>query len=148
MNEPEISKLPEVNREIRDPDNWEKHRREVRMQIMLPLAIGVFITILLAVLVTMGSFAQVSQWADVAVIWLAVPALFATLIIFVILAAFAYGMWMFLKVLPGYMAQIQDFFKLVNARISGITDKLVEPFLGYEGNKSSWRAMFKSFTRK
>lgn len=130
------------------PDNWAKHRREVRLQIMLPLVIGCIVFLGLAILVAAGSFAQVSQWADVAVIWLAGPLMIVTLLFLVMLGGLVYGLARLLMVLPGLMTRAQVFFKQLNQGLSGFMNKLVEPFLRYEGKKAYWGSIKSSIRRK
>lgn len=140
--------LPDKQPTQRKPDNWSKHRHEVRLQIMLPLVIAVIIFLILAVLVGVGSYAQVSQWADVATIWLAGPMLIVSLLFLVMLGGLVYGLARLLVLLPGFMARAQDFFKQLNQGLTGVMDKLVEPFLRFEGKKASWGALTNKIRRK
>jgi len=148
MSKDESSIAPDSQLIQRKPDNWAKHRHEVRVQIMLPLVIGLIIFIILAVLVGFGSYAQVSQWADVAVIWLVGPMLIVTLLFLVILGGLAYGLIRLLVLLPGLMSKAQDFFKRINQGLTGFMDKLVEPFLRYEGKKAYWGSLTNKIRRR
>ena len=132
----------------RNQVTWEKHRRDVRLQIILPLVIGILLVLVLAVLVTLGSTAQVSQWADVSLIWIIAPMLVVALIFLAILGGMAYGLAKLLQVLPFYTRQVQDFFLLVRDRASDVTAKMVAPILNYESKKASQRALWRNLRRK
>ena len=132
----------------RNQVTWEKHRRDVRLQIILPLVIGILLVFVLAVLVTLGSTAQVSQWADVSLIWIIAPMLVVALIFLAILGGIAYGLAKLLQVLPFYTRQVQDFFLLVRDRASDVTAKMVAPILNYESKKASQRALWRNLRRK
>lgn len=132
----------------RNQVTWEKHRRDVRLQIILPLVIGILLVVVLAVLVTLGSTAQVSQWADVSLIWIIAPMLVVALIFLAILGGMAYGLAKLLQVLPFYTRQVQDFFLLVRDRASDVTAKMVAPILNYESKKASQRALWRNLRRK
>jgi len=132
----------------RNQVTWEKHRRDVRLQIIFPLVIGILLVVVLAVLVTLGSTAQVSQWADVSLIWIIAPMLVVALIFLAILGGMAYGLAKLLQVLPFYTRQVQDFFLLVRDRASDVTEKMVAPILNYESKKASQRALWRNLRRK
>lgn len=132
----------------RNQVTWQKHRREVRLQIILPLVIGIILVLALGVLVVLSSNAAVSQGADVALIWLLAPMLPVTLIFLAALSAIVYGLASLLKVLPFYTRQVQDFFLLAQDRVSDVTDKLVAPILSYESKKSSSRSLWRNLIRK
>lgn len=132
----------------RNQVTWEKHRREVRLQIILPLVIGILLVFVLAVLVALGTSAQISQWADVSLIWIIAPMLVVALIFLAILGGIAYGLARLLKVLPFYTRQVQDFLLQVRDRVSDVTNKLVEPILSYESKKASQRSLWRNLRRK
>ena len=148
MNEEEYIPSPPPTPKERNEITWEKYRREVRLQIYLPLGIAIFIVLILAALVTTGSFAEVSQWADVATIWLVAPMLIVTLIFLALFIAVAYGLAKLLQVLPFYTKLVQDFFVLVRDQVASLSDKMVAPILGIESQRASWRSLRKKISRK
>jgi hypothetical protein len=135
------STIPEPN-----PITRERHRREVLLQITLPLGIGVLLILILMLGVIWAGangVGSVSQWADVALIWLILQALVIGLVFLVMLAGMAYAVTMLLGVLPGYARKVQDFFLLVSVRVRQGSDTAVEPFLRYYSFKASIRALFR-----
>ena len=149
MNENEYPPPPLPKPMERNPVTWEKHRREVRRQIALPLVLGSIIVLTLAVLVpVLGTNPEVSQWANVSLIWLITPILLFSLVGLIILIAIVYGLFRLLKVLPYYTRTVQDYFNYVKDWIAVMNNKLVAPILGFESGKSSLRALRRNLTGK
>jgi hypothetical protein len=131
----------------RRPIAWQKHRHDVRMQIILPITIGIIIVLALSILVVLGSNAQVSQGADVALIWLIVPMLVVTLLFLIILGGLVYGVTKLLIATPGFMRRVQDYSIIAQYRISEFTDKLVSPMLKIKTKKASWGTLLRNIKR-
>lgn len=113
----------------RNPVTHQKHRREVFLQITLPLVIGILILIFLVVMTGMAAAEPVRRWSDISLIWLTTYRLLIGLINLILLAGLAYGLTRLVSVLPIYARQVQDFFVLVGRRVALIMDQLVEPML-------------------
>ena len=114
-----------------NPKTQQAHRREVLLQITLPLVIGVVLVLLLAILtvVTATGGGSVAQAADASLIFLIIPLMLFTLIFTIIFGALAYGIIKLNEVLPIYTRQAQDAFKLVRQQVQMGSDKAVEPIL-------------------
>jgi predicted membrane protein len=112
-----------------NPKTQQAHRREVLLQITLPLIIGLVLVLLLAILtvVTATSGGSVAQAADASLIFLIIPLMFVTLIFTIIFGALAYGIIKLNEVLPIYTKQAQDVFELVRQQVRMGSDKAVEP---------------------
>lgn len=149
MNESEYPSPPPPQPMERNPVTWKKHRREVRRQITFPLVLGFIIVLTLAVLVpVLGTNPEVSQWANVSLIWLITPILLFSLVGLIILIAIVYGLFRLLKVLPYYTRTIQGYFNYVRDWITVMNNKLVAPILGFESRKSSLRALRRNLKGK
>jgi hypothetical protein len=142
MSENEIPPVPEPRPLERNQVTWAMHRREVLRQITIPLVLTLLVVIACGVLVTvMGTNENVSQWADVSLIWLIMPQIFVSLIVLIILAAMVYGLYRLLKVLPFYTKIVQDYFILFRDQVAVLGDTLVEPFLAVKSKNASWRSL-------
>jgi len=148
MEQYQLQAVNKPTETVRKPISWEKHRHEVRLQIILPLVIGVVILLALSVLVVLGSNAQVSQGADVALIWLIVPMLFLTLLLIIIISALIYGLAKLLLVTPGAMRKLQDYSIIIQYRVSGATTKLVSPVIKIKSTNASLGALIGNIKRK
>lgn len=126
----------------RNPDTWAKHKREYWLQIMLPLIISLLVVLIFAVLViVVGTNGEVSQWANVSLIWLIAPMLFFSLIGLALLIGLAYGIFRLLQVLPFYTSRLQDFLQRVNQQVSQVCDRLVEPVIKVKKRSASIKAL-------
>jgi hypothetical protein len=127
MNEKTKFVLPE-----RNPKTHAAHRKEVFLQIMLPLVIG---CLLLAALVAgviwsaTGSNSEVRRWADISLMWLILPALGFALILLVLLSGITYLVSRLLGVLPGYARWVQDYFTLGMLKVIHVTNVIVKPVM-------------------
>src|SRR5512143_208970 len=88
-----------------------RHRREVFLQITIPLAIGIIIVLALAVMTAVGvTAATQSQMADAALVELITPVLIFGVITLLILGASIYGLVRLILIAPYYFLRAQIFF--------------------------------------
>jgi hypothetical protein len=127
----------------RNPKTQAAHNREVLWQIIVPLLIGAVVIIAVAVFASLGTTIQVSQRADVALIWLILPAIVFTLIFLVINAAIVYLFIRLIGVLPGYMYQVQIFFDKVAFYTHKASDTISSPFIRINGFSALVRRVFR-----
>lgn len=123
----------------------QHHQRDVWRQITIPLVICGVILLTFAVLVVLGGTGEISQWADISIIWLIVPIMF-----FVILGILFVGVSIFLAArltveLPFISFLIQQRFRAVQTIVNSVSDRLVEPFLRFEGFKAGARRASRGF---
>jgi len=107
----------------------ESYRRKVFLQIYLPLFL-----ILIAVGVLVGSLwvtesGSASAWADLSLVMLIIPALIVGLILLIFLAAFVYGIWYLIGIIPEPMRQLQDIVKKVAASTERYTNLAAKPVI-------------------
>ena len=142
MDAYEPKELPE-----RNPVTYERHRKEVMWQILVPVIIGAVIILALAILAATRTDAQVSKGADVSVIWMITPMLVVALIFLVLLGALIYAVMSLLGILPGYASLVQDYFDAFRVQVGIVSDKAVEPVLRIESIKASLRALGRSLRK-
>ena len=113
-------------------ESYNKHRRDVNRQIILPMLIVSFIGI---GLVVFSGFAAsrndpgVSLWADISIIWLIIPIMFLALIMLVLTLGLVFGLKRLLFILPYYTGIIQRNALWLSAEIKIWTDNIVQPIL-------------------
>lgn len=114
-----------------NPETQQVHRREVLLQITLPLVIGLVLVLLLAILtvVTATSGGSVAQAGDASLIFLIIPLMVFTVIFTIIFGALAFGIIKLNEVLPVYTRQVQDILERVRQQVQMGSDKAVEPIL-------------------
>jgi predicted PurR-regulated permease PerM len=115
----------------RNPKTHQAHRREVFLQITLPLIIGLIIALALAVLAVVAatSDGNIKQAGDAALIFLIIPLMFVTVLFTLIFSALAYGIIRLNGTLPFYTKQAQDVMEQVRRQVQVGSDKAVEPIL-------------------
>ena len=137
MSEPyPTRRLPE-----RNPLTYQEHRRQVLWQIALPLGIGAFVVLILAVLTILASMETISRWADISLIFLIIVLAVVTLLFIAVSGALVYGVWYTLKYVPPYARIAQDFLETVRQRTRQGADLAVEPILRINGWVASLRAL-------
>ena len=139
----ESFELPEPN-----PVTEARHHHEMIWQVFLPIAVGAVLVLLLMILTISGTNYWVSKGADTALIWLISPQLVVSLIVIAINAAFIYGLFRLLKVLPGYSRLILNYFLAVGVYVSQFSEKAVEPILRTRSISASVHQLVRSLRGK
>jgi len=122
----------------------ERHRHEVFRQITIPLVIACFVLFVCSVLVVLGSNGEISQWADISIIWLSVPTLIISFLGMVLLAGIIYLVIRAIVELPYLTYQILRWLQKLNAIIIQINDRLTAPFIRYESFKAGSRSGYRN----
>lgn len=131
----------------RNPVTYRAHRREVLIQITIPLVVGVVILIALMVLAALSSAPTASRWGDISLIWLIIPTMLFGMILLILTAAVAYGVVRLIQVVPGLFRKLQDLLNTVGAMVRMIDDKLVEPSLRIHSFWAGARAARRTLSR-
>ncbi len=143
MDESDSYPIPE-----RNPVTHQRHKRDVRWQITAPLAAGILFVLTMFVLAASAEANDASQFADIALICLTIPTLFATLIIFIVLAALIYGVVRMIFGLPFFARRVQIWFELFGSKIVQVGEAAVEPFMRVHSFTASARALGRKLRRK
>jgi heme/copper-type cytochrome/quinol oxidase subunit 2 len=124
--------------ESKTSGSYARHRRQKLWQIILPVGLGVVLilaalgmVIYTAVRTPAGQ--SVSQWADVSMIWLIIPALFIALVIAAVLFTVVWLLTRLLKILPQYTSTAQYYVGIAVENIRSGADKVVMPFIAGKG---------------
>ena len=125
--------------------SFQKHRRELWTQILLPVilaGVGLAVLVALIAIATFRSGGDVERWAAISTIWIIIPIIFVGLIVFVLLAALIYGMASLLKLIPPYSGQAQRIVWRAQGYIQRGADIVARPVLGLEGILATIRSFF------
>ncbi len=137
---------PEFPIPSRNPTTERKHRREVFLQITVPLAVGVMLILLAAAGVIWAGIANtgnVSAWADVSLIWLVIPLMLVVFLFLGLLAGLVYVLTLGLQRLPFFMHRVQVFFRLVDMRVRKVANGSVEPVMRVQSFSAAWKALWR-----
>lgn len=117
-------------------------RRDVIWQIALPLGLATLAVLVIAALLIAPVGAPVrSVWADISLIFLIIPTVLFGLVLLVLIAALAYGMYYVLRELPPYAKQAQDIVALATYRVNTVAAKIADVVLSI---RSFWAGVRKA----
>ena len=127
----------------RNPVTQKAHGRQVLWQVTLPLALGVIVVLVLAVLVAMAGEAEASLWADISIIFLLIPTILVALLFLIVLVGLIYALVKILQILPRYALIAQNFTYKVERRARSGANRAAEPILRYHSFVAAVRTLFR-----
>ena len=104
-------------------------KRQIWMQIYLPLGIGVVILATLVLWVWRAKFGSVSVWADVALVVVLIPLFVLGLITLIVLAGLTYGVFWLFGWLPDPLHRLQSTIARMERGALKGADSAVRPML-------------------
>lgn len=113
-------------------ESYQKHRRDLRWKIILPVVLSAVLCLALTVLVNIATFrdnGDVARWAEVSTIWLAIPAILVLLVSLVIHVGLVYLLAKLLNILPTYTGKAQDLFYKIEGLARRFGDSAAKPFI-------------------
>ena len=113
-------------------ESYKRHRRQLTIQIILPVVIAILLCIAMVVLVNIATFREngdVARWAAISTIWIVAPIMVASLIFLLVLAGLVYLLGRLLNITPTYTGLAQDFVHKLMIRIRLAADALVKPII-------------------
>jgi hypothetical protein len=113
-------------------ESYKRHRRQLTIQIILPVVIAILLCIAMVVLVNIATFREngdVARWAAISTIWIVAPIMVASLIFLLVLAGLVYLLGRLLNITPTYTGLAQDFVHKLMIRIRLAADALVKPVI-------------------
>lgn len=125
--------------------SYQKHRRELWRQILLPVITAALAFIAVVVLVTVTTFwreGDVARWAAISTIWIVIPVIIVTIIFLALLGAMIVGMAQLLKWIPPYSGLAQRYVWRAQGYIQRGADIVARPVLGLEGILATIRSFF------
>ncbi len=119
--------LPERNAAVH-----AEHRRQVKLQIYLPLIIWILFVFaggIAIIIYGVRAESTLRRWADVSLIWVLIPVMFIGVLIMIATMGILFGVTRLLGITPGYFKVVQGYFSQAEQKVLQITDGLVEPVL-------------------
>ena len=130
--------------------SYQLHRKQRYTQIILPVVLGTIILVGLVVLISFATFksnGDVSRWAAISTMWIAIPVFIAGLILLVILIGLIYLMTRALGELPHYTGIAQDYIYLARIYIIRGADMATKPLIDLGGFTESIKAFLERISR-
>jgi hypothetical protein len=123
--------------------SYQRHRREVQKQILLPIVITSLVLAALAALLVVAIFlwdGDSARWAAVSTIWLILPVLLLGVLLLAVLVVIIFLLVRIQKVLPPYSSQAQQVFWMIEGGAKKIADGIVHPIPFLKGIASNLMA--------
>src|SRR5690242_5022857 len=88
------------------------HRRQMRLQVWLPLIVTIVLVLVLAILTIVGAVrgsSQIERWGNISAVIVILPVLLAGLLLLGLVGGSAYGVTKLLQKMPGWLLNAQLF---------------------------------------
>lgn len=125
-----------------------RHQKQRFWQILAPILLGGTATLAAAVLMVLtltgaASGVNLSQTADISLIWLILPVMVFGVFITGLLLGLTYGLARLLNILPQYTFLIQQYVTLIESKIKLWTRKGLEPIISVKSISAAVGVFFK-----
>ena len=113
-------------------ESYQRHRRQLALQIILPVVLFAILIVALIVLVNIATFrdgGDVGRWAAISTIWIVIPIMIAGFIFLALLTGIIYLLKRLLQITPLYTGQAQDLVHKIAIRIRRAADASVKPVI-------------------
>ena len=117
-------------------ESYQRHRRQLALQIILPVVLFAILIVALIVLVNIATFrdgGDVGRWAAISTIWIVIPIMIAGFIFLALLTGIIYLLKRLLQITPLYTGQAQDFINKIAVYIRRGADAAVKPIFFLDG---------------
>jgi hypothetical protein len=121
--------------------SYVNHRRDVMLQIILPVALVAVIIVAVAVLIYTATFQRggdVATWAAIATIWIVIPLMALMVVLLVAACGVVYLLTRLLNVSPKYTGIVQQYALWFNEQVVLWTDRIIQPVLKFK----AWVSFF------
>jgi hypothetical protein len=125
--------------------SFQKHRRQLWTQILIPLLVAVAIIVAVPALTGVAAFrenGEVARWAAISTIWMVIPIMGAGLLVLIIFIGLIYGMARLLALIPAYTGYAQKIVWRIEGYIRRGTQQAVQPILALEGILATFKRLF------
>jgi hypothetical protein len=123
--------------------SYQRHRREYRQQILLPILLTTLVLVALGTLLIIATFAwdgDAARWSAVSTIWLSIPVLIIGVLLLAVLVGIIYLLARIGRILPPYSSQAQQVFWLIEGNTKKFADGLAHPVVFLKGIAASLQA--------
>ena len=106
------------------------HKRQMLLQVWLPLAGGVLLFLAVGALVILGAIrgnSEIDRWGALSAVYVLMPTCFGSLILIALLVFMVRGLNALHTRLPGWLYIAQAFFARIAAQVRIAADKIAAP---------------------
>lgn len=127
------------------------HRKQVIWQIFVPVVVSAILIIgvsVLAAVLASRDAAQSSQMASVAAIWVILPIMAGSLVLFVLVVALIVLFGKLYQKVPTFTRTVLGFMQLLRDHMLAITNQSVEPIFRVRSFWAEWQTLWRKILRK
>jgi uncharacterized protein involved in cysteine biosynthesis len=120
---------------LEDHPSYRLHRKQLWMQILLPILIAVLVFAAVIIVTSLAAFhanGDVDRWAAISTIWLVLPVIFVGLVLLILLIAMIYLMARVTTLIPPYSYQAQRIVYRFEAGIKRSAEMVRKPVLALQ----------------
>jgi cell division protein FtsW (lipid II flippase) len=116
-------------------------RRQVRLQVYLPLGLGILAVVGVGLGLWLAGVGQASVWADIGLVYLIVIGMVLLLVFLAVVIALTLGVsWLILR-LPEPAQRLQEIVARIAGLVRRVADRGTQPFIGARAGWNSLRAL-------
>ena len=126
-------------------ETYLKHRRELKWQILAPVVVSLILCFACSGLVYVATFGyggDVTLWAEISEIWLAIPTIIIMVVIFAIIGGLIFLLTKLLEILPRYTFMAQDLSYKMKAYVRRGADYAAKPVIFLDSLGASINRIF------
>jgi hypothetical protein len=127
-----------------------EHKRQMLLQVWLPLAGGTALVLAVCILAIIGTFrgsSEVNRWGNISAVYLIIPSLLTSLVPIVLYILAIRGMSKLLAKMPVWMMAVQALFTRIYAITRQVADKLAAPVLTAGGLSAGLKTARRKISR-
>ena len=109
-----------------------EHRRQMLLQVWLPLGVALLVTLTLCILIVISAgraSPELTRWSNMSSIWIIILIAPPALLVLAVLGGLVYLMARLLRIIPPYAHLAQAYVNLFAALVQHWLDRIVEPVL-------------------
>ncbi len=129
----------------------ERHRKQVRLQIWLPIGVAILLVLAVAVIAVLGTVyrsSEINRWGSISAILLIIPNLLTSLISMAILFLSVKGLAILYRKIPGWIQRLFNIFQKIQMAVRMVANKLAAPVFAAHRTTAGIQAVRHKFTRK
>jgi ABC-type microcin C transport system permease subunit YejE len=126
-------------------ETYLKHRRELKWKILAPVVVSLVLCFACSGLVYVATFGyggDVSLWAEISEIYLAIPTIIMLVILFAVVGGLVFLMARLLSILPRYTFMAQDLSYKMKAYVRRGADAAAKPVIFLDSIGASINRIF------
>ncbi len=131
-------------------ERMAEHKRQMLLQVWLPLGGGILIVLALCALAILGTVqgnSEVNRWGNISAVYVMIPTLLSSLLTLTLLVLAIVGVSKLLKKMPGWMFAVQALFARIYAITRQVADKLTTPVMAAGGVSAGLKAARRKISR-